>query len=299
MKREIIKIDEDKCNGCGLCIPNCHEGALQIIDGKARLISDLMCDGLGACIGHCPEDAITLEVRETEPYNETLVMKEMMPKGKNTVIAHLRHLKDYGEMQFMKEGVGYLLDNRESAPFDVDEVLEAVHNHIPEKVSKAVVTGQEGCGGTSQGCPGSAATDIGRDMGSSGQSGAVSELRQWPVQLHLINPSAGYFQNADLLISADCVPFAMGNFHADYLKGKSVAIACPKLDSNIDIYIGKIEALIESARINTITVMMMEVPCCGGLLKIVKAGVEKAARKVPVKLIVVNIDGTIGKEEWI
>ncbi len=299
MKREIIKIDEDKCNGCGLCIPNCHEGALQIIDGKARLISDLMCDGLGACIGHCPEDAITLEVREAEPYNETLVMKEMMPKGKNTVIAHLRHLKDYGEMQFLKEGVGYLLDNRESAPFDVDEVLEAVHNHIPEKVSKATVTGQEGCGGTSQGCPGSSATVIGRDMGNSGPSGAVSELRQWPVQLHLINPSAGYFQNADLLISADCVPFAMGNFHADHLKGKSVAIACPKLDSNIDIYIGKIEALIESARVNIITVMMMEVPCCGGLLKIVKAGVEKATRKVPVKLIVVNIDGTIGKEEWI
>lgn len=126
-----------------------------------------------------------------------------------------------------------------------------------------------------------------------------SELRQWPVQMHLINPNAGYFQNSDLLIAADCVAFAAGNFHGKYLKGKSVAIACPKLDSNMEVYVSKITSLIDDARVNTITVMMMEVPCCGGLMRLVKAGAEKAQRKVPVKMAIVGINGDIIKEEWV
>jgi NAD-dependent dihydropyrimidine dehydrogenase PreA subunit len=304
MRREIIKIDEEKCNGCGVCIPNCHEGALQIIDGKARLISDLMCDGLGACVGHCPEDAITMEEREAEPYNEKLVMEEMMPKGKNTIIAHLKHLKDYNEFVFLKEGIEYLLEHRNEAGFDIDEVLEAVHNHKPGKAKQAEPRPAESCGSNNGGggCPGSMAMTINKpanNESSVAATDAPSELRQWPVQMHLINPAAGYFKNSDLLVAADCVAFSMGNFHSNHLKGKTVAIACPKLDSNMEVYVNKITALIDEAKINTITVMMMEVPCCGGLLRLVKAGADKASRKVPVKLMVVGIDGTVQKEEWV
>ncbi len=129
MKRDILKIDEELCNGCGLCVPNCHEGALQVIDGKVRLVSELMCDGLGACIGHCPEGAITIEKREAEPYNETRVMEQMISKGKNTIIAHLKHMKDHGETGYLQEGVAYLREHRAELNFSPDEVFTVVHNH--------------------------------------------------------------------------------------------------------------------------------------------------------------------------
>ncbi len=321
MKREIIRIDEDLCNGCGICIPNCHEGALQIVDGKARLISDLMCDGLGACIGHCPEGAITMETREAAPYNEVAVMQDMIGKGKNTIIAHLKHLKDHKEFVFLKEGVEFLVENRGKAGFDVDEVLQTVHGHKPaEKVAEAHKVVQEQSHGHGNGhvhahghshghdhggggCPGSRAMTIDRGntsiVGGAISADAPSELRQWPVQMHLINPNAGYFQGSDVVIAADCVAFAAGNFHGKYLKGKTVAIACPKLDSNMEVYVNKITGLIDDAKVNTVTVIVMEVPCCGGLLKLVKAGSEKATRKVPVKLIVIGINGDPIKEEWV
>ena len=127
MERDIIKIDEDKCNGCGLCVPNCHEGALQIIDGKVRLVSDLMCDGLGACIGHCPEGAITIESREAEPYDEVKVMEIMVTKGFNTVVAHLRHLREHNETVFLKQGIGYLIANESKLNFMVNDIKNAVH----------------------------------------------------------------------------------------------------------------------------------------------------------------------------
>jgi NAD-dependent dihydropyrimidine dehydrogenase PreA subunit len=313
MKREIIRIDEDKCNGCGLCIPNCHEGALQIVDGKARLISDLMCDGLGACIGHCPEDAISIETREAVPYNEKAVMKDMISKGRNTIIAHLIHLKDHNEFGFMKEGIEFLIENRAKVAFDIDEVLELVSSHkpgqktgqqpkqsIPQKPAIDHAHAHQHAGG---GCPGSREMTI--DRGDAAMTGGIaaadaqSELRQWPVQMHLINPNAGYFQNSEVVIAADCVAFAAGNFHGRYLKGKTVAIACPKLDSNLEIYTNKITSLIDDAKVNTITVLMMEVPCCGGLLRLVKAGVENAQRKVPVKMIIMGINGDQLKEEWV
>lgn len=203
MIRDILKIDEDLCTGCGLCVPSCHEGALQIIDGKARLVSELMCDGLGACIGYCPEGAITIEKREAEPYNETRVIEN------------------------------------------------------------------------------------------------ISELRHWPVQMHLINPNASYFRNSDLLVAADCVAYSTGGFHSRFLKGKSLVIACPKLDQNTEIYIEKLKTLIDNAGVNTITVMMMEVPCCSGLLRMIKAAGLQANRKVPVKQIIIGLKGEILKEEWI
>ncbi len=129
MKREIIQIDEELCDGCGDCVPNCHEGALQIIDEKAVLISDLMCDGLGACIGHCPQDALTIEEREAEPYDEIAVMKEMIQKGKNVVTAHMKHLKDHQEHAFLKQGVQFLLENKEKLDFNPVEIIQEVHHH--------------------------------------------------------------------------------------------------------------------------------------------------------------------------
>jgi NAD-dependent dihydropyrimidine dehydrogenase PreA subunit len=299
MKRDILKIDEELCNGCGQCVPNCHEGALQIIDGKVRLVSELMCDGLGACIGHCPEGAITIESREAEPYSETRVMKQMKDKGKNTIIAHLKHLKDHGERGLFQEGVSYLKDHRAELSFNLDEVINEVHNHgkvasIPKHTQQH---GHEGGG-----CPGSRTMVIEKPNKASESTQLFeqpSELRQWPVQMHLVNPNAPYFRGADLLLAADCVAFSMGGFHSNHLKGKSLAIACPKLDHGTESYIEKLTSMIEVSHLNTITVMMMEVPCCGGLLQIVKAAQAKASRKIPIKKIIVGINGEVLQEEWV
>ena len=241
MKRDILKIDEELCNGCGLCVPNCHEGALQVIDGKVRLVSELMCDGLGACIGHCPEGAITIETREAEPYSETRVM-------------------------------------------------EQAHNHSHNH-------GHEGGG-----CPGSRAMVIEKQEKTNDNTPLAdqpSELRQWPVQMHLVNPNAPYFRGADLLLAADCVAFSMGGFHSNHLKGKSLAIACPKLDQGTDSYVEKLTSMIDISKVNTITVMMMEVPCCSGLLQMVRTAMAKASRKVPVKKMIVGINGEVLQEEWV
>jgi NAD-dependent dihydropyrimidine dehydrogenase PreA subunit len=307
MKRDILKIDEELCNGCGVCVPNCHEGALQVIDGKVRLISELMCDGLGACIGHCPEGAITIEKREAEPYSEVKVMEQMVPKGKNTIIAHLKHLKDHGETGFMKEGVGYLMEHRSGLDFNLDEVMSEVHNH--GKITLAPVVAEQlehrhghghGHGHEGGGCPGSRAMVIEKPAGTTADSeSGSSELRQWPVQMHLINPNAPYFRSADLLVAADCVAYSVGGFHSRYLKGKSLAIACPKLDHGMEIYTEKLKALIDVAKVNTITIMIMEVPCCGGLLQMVKSAAASSARKVPVKLMIAGITGDILREEWV
>ena len=291
MIREIVKIEEDLCNGCGQCVPNCHEGALQIIDGKARLISDLMCDGLGACIGHCPEDAITIEKREAVPYNETEVIKDMVKKGRNTVLAHLKHLHEHNETAFLQEGMKYLKANRSSLAFDVDEIVDEIHGNKPESAF--------GC--TTGGCPGSKAVSFEPNniQLAGGMQELPSQLRQWPVQLHLINPAAPYFRGADLLVAADCTAFSMGNFHSKWLKDKSLIIACPKLDTGAESYINKIAMLIDKAKVNTITVMMMEVPCCGGLLRLVKEAQQMTYRNVPIKAVVVSIKGEILSEDWV
>lgn len=289
MKRTVIKIDEDLCNGCGQCVSGCHEGALQIIDDKARLISDLFCDGLGACIGECPVGAIELIEREAEPYDEAAVMERISPKGERTVIAHLNHLYDHNEMAFFEQGLKWL----ETHHIEID--------HSKLKSSKK--THMEHSHTHFSGCPGSMARDFRPAVVETGatisQSKQASELRQWPVQMHLVNPAASYFQQADVLLAADCVAFAMGNFHSDYLKNRSLAIACPKLDSNKEVYIEKLTAMIEQAKINTLTVMIMEVPCCGGLVQMAQTAVQRASRKVPVKVIQVALDGSIIDENWL
>lgn len=291
MKREIIKIDEDKCTGCGLCIPACPEGALQIIDGKARLVSDLMCDGLGACIGDCPEGAIEIELREAEAYNETAVMVEIVKHGFNTVVAHLKHLLEHGETAFLKEAIGFL-EQQPELGYTVDEVKQKVH----EKDEAPACSG---------GCPGSAPVvfDIDADAvnnaANTSPGAQPSTLQQWPVQMHLVNPNAAYYKDADVLLAADCSAFAMGDFHSKHLKGKSLAIACPKLDSGIESYVEKLTAMIDEAKINTLQVMIMEVPCCSGLIQMAKIAAANASRKIPVKKTVIGIRGEILSDEWV
>lgn len=297
MKRQIITIEENRCTGCGDCIPACPEGALQVIDGKARLISDLFCDGLGACIGHCPTGAMKIETREAEPYDEKRVMHESIANaGPNVIAAHLRHLIDHGQEGYLRDALEYL-----------DE--QGIANPLEEKT--AVTTGavvnkehahHHASGG---GCPGSRMMDFSSNGSSQAaplqmqSAPAGSALRQWPIQLHLVSPIAPYFQGSDLLLAADCTAFAVGNFHTDYMQGKSLAIACPKLDTNMEVYVEKLTAMIDMAKVNTITVAIMEVPCCWGLLTIVSEALSRASRKVPVKKVVVGVQGGILNEEWI
>ncbi|OFY87805.1 MAG: 4Fe-4S ferredoxin, partial [Bacteroidetes bacterium RIFOXYA2_FULL_33_7] len=244
-----------------------------------------------ACLGHCPEGALEIEEREAVPYDENAVMAEMISKGRNVVIAHLEHLIDHNELEFHAQGVEYLEQNKENIPFDISEIV------LPKEEKEEIMTHEHhhGHGGS---CPGSASKSfVPINIGNEAISGK-SELTHWPVQMHLINPLASYFRDSDLLLAADCVAFSLGNFHSKYLKGKSLNIACPKLDSNIEIYVEKLTRMIDEAHINTITVMIMEVPCCGGLIQIVKKALNNAKRKVPVKAIMVGIKGEILSEEW-
>ncbi|HNS31407.1 MAG TPA: 4Fe-4S binding protein [bacterium] len=276
MKRKIIKIDEEKCTGCGQCIPDCPEGALQVIDGKVRLVSDLFCDGLGACMGSCPEGAITTEEREAEPYDERKVMENIIPKGENTVKAHLKHLEEHGEEGYLKEA---------------RDVLKEKGLYVDEKTVAPLPCG----------CPGTSAAVIkGRTKKEELPCcESPSKLGHWPVQLHLVSPGAAYFRGMDVILAADCTAFACGDFHRRFLRGKSIAVACPKLDSGRDEYIEKIRSLADEAGINTLNVIIMEVPCCRGLVSIAQEGLKKAERKVPLKLTVVGINGDILSEQWL
>ncbi|MFC2103442.1 ATP-binding protein [Bacteroidota bacterium] len=277
MLRKIIKIDEDKCDGCGECVPNCHEGALQIIDEKARLISDLFCDGLGACIGHCPQDAISIEEREAEPYNERKVMEYIVSGGENVIIAHLKHLLDHKELGFYDEAINYLEEN------NIDINLKSVTE--PAKVQ------------TSCGCPGSQELNLKiNDNGNDEEGKRSSHLQQWPIQMHLVSPYAQYYQNSHLLLAADCVGFAYADFHKDYLNGKSIAIACPKLDTNKEVYSEKLTAMIKDANLQSITVMIMQVPCCGGLMQLAKDAIDQSGKEIPVKVIVIGVQGEVLQE---
>jgi NAD-dependent dihydropyrimidine dehydrogenase PreA subunit len=289
MKRTIIKIDEEKCNGCGLCVNGCHEGALQLIDGKASMISELYCDGLGACIGDCPEGAISLEDREAEPYSEIATIERISKKGVSTILAHINHLLDHNENDYACQAINYLKNNN----IKIDESKLKLKSNINMNQEHQHHSG----------CPGSKIIDFSEKdqitTNNSPNADISSQLRQWPVQLHLVNPMASYFKGTDILLAADCVAFAMGNFHQDYLKGRSLAIACPKLDSNKEVYIEKLTAMIDESKINTLTIMMMEVPCCGGLLQMARMATEAAKRKVPVKTIYVGLQGNILSEEWV
>jgi NAD-dependent dihydropyrimidine dehydrogenase PreA subunit len=336
MKRKIITIDTAKCTGCGNCIPDCPEGALQLIDGKARLVSDLFCDGLGACIGTCPEGAISVIEREAAPYDEKRVMENIAPQGANVVKAHLEHLAGHGQTEYYNQAIEYLIEKGIMIP--EHKLPERKEAHMPSAPDAAPDTrassGQETrpehpvptpapareCGGHGgayastqkfSGCPGSAARTITRkpvyapergvaDALSADQAAAqaaspavASELRQWPVQLSLLNPAAPYFDKADLLVSADCVPFAYAGFHQDLLQGRIVIIFCPKLDHDINLYIDKMAEILSRHTINSITIAHMEVPCCGGIRYVVEQALEKTGKKIPVTEKTISIQGDI------
>lgn len=280
MKRKIITIDQQTCNGCGVCIPNCPEGAIQIIDGKARLIGDLFCDGLGACIGNCPQGAISVIEREAETYDERLVMENIIQQGPNTIKAHLKHLNDHNQEEFLQTALSVLTEKS----IDVPDYKEEKDMHAPHG-----------------GCPGSQAMSFTKRENNAPREsdGRPSQLGHWPIQMHLISPHAPHYKGADLLLAADCVAFSMGDFHRDHLSGKTLAIACPKLDDGKDVYVAKLKALIDEAKINTLTVMMMQVPCCGGLIRLAQQALGEAERKVPIKTIVVSLEGEILREEWL
>ena len=264
MRRQIIEIDASRCDGCGACIPNCPEGALQIIDGKARLVGDLFCDGLGACVGECPRGAIRTVEREAEPYDERKVMENIAKQGANTIAAHLGHLKNHGEMKLLSEALDFLRERNIPVP-------AAVH---------------------AGGCPGSLARKL-RPVAAGTPGGGASALRQWPIQLRLLNPEAECFDDADLLVSADCVAHAHGAFHRDLLAGKILIIFCPKLDQDPAAYVEKLARIFRRHRIRSVTAARMAVPCCGGTELVVKKALEQAEAEIPLKTVIVGLDGTV------
>ncbi len=266
MKREIINIDHEKCTGCGDCIKGCPEGALQIIDGKARLVNEAFCDGLGACIGDCPEDAIDIETREAEPYDEKSVVENMVEEGEKVLKAHLEHLKEHEQKELLKEALDHL-----------EEI--GVENPMEENKT---VKGE--CG-----CPSSTPDEW--EVSDEEEGGRLnSRLQQWPVQLHLVPIQAPYFDESDLVIAADCVPFAYPNFHPDFLENSSLIIACPKLDDT-EKYLEKLTEIFKQNDIQSIKVVHMEVPCCFGLKKLVNGALSDSGKNIPVEDVTISIKG--------
>jgi ferredoxin len=330
--RTVIEIDEDKCDGCGQCANGCHEGALRIIDGKARLVGESLCDGLGACIGECPRGALTTVVRDVEEYDERRVIEHILPKGMATIAAHLDHLSSHGQDSWYNQALAVLAEKGISLPVAAKATgpgcgcgasaatvpaprlrLGGFRQVPPEQPTPRIVDN-----GMSGGCPGSAARIFASAGGTSAasavaQSGRAqgtgtsprgvpagasmaSRLEHWPVQLHLVNPRAPHFRGADILIAADCTAFACGAFHQALLAGRKLVIACPKLDSGKEIYIDKIRALIDDSGAASITLAIMEVPCCSGLKRLVDEAMAGASRTVPVSTVVVGIEG--GSLTW-
>lgn len=247
MLRKIVTIDQDKCDGCGLCVPSCAEGAIKLINGKAVLSADNLCDGLGACLGECPRDAIHIEEREADEFDEAAVEKHLAAQGKPAPV------------------------HQHAAP------APAAHQHA---------------GG---GCPGSRAMSFAPPQPAveTAPSGSrQSQLAQWPVQLHLVSTSAPYFQGADLLITADCVPVAYAGYHEDFLKGKAVVMGCPKLDDN-NFYTQKLTELFTKSDIKSITVLKMEVPCCGGIAMAARQALAACGKQIEYKEVTIGIQGQI------
>ncbi len=276
MIRDIITIDESRCDGCGLCAQGCPEGALQIVDGVARLVGDLLCDGLGACIGSCPRGAIAVERREAEPYDERRVMKEnIIPKGSGTIEAHLRHLLAHGEDRYLKIAIAAL----EEAGLPTPSSLRNPPTKVPREEPAPI---------------GGLKLHTTRPLSPS--DGAPRQA-QWPIQLHLVNPRASHFEGASLLLAADCAGFSVPDFRTRWAQSKSMAIACPKLDTDLDRYLDKLVVLIDEAKVKDITVLRMQVPCCGGLVRLAVEARNRASRAVPITAVIVDPEGRVLKEE--
>jgi len=250
MLRKIVKIDPDKCDGCGLCVPSCAEGAITIINGKAVLAADNLCDGLGACLGECPKDAISIEERDTDAFDEAAVEQHLAAQCKPAHASSPAH------------GQGHS------------------HGH--------------GHGG---GCPGSRMMSFNRPAAAPAPADAAkgsrqSRLAQWPVQMQLVSPTAPYFQNADLLLTADCVPLAYAGYHEDFLDGKAVIMGCPKLDDN-QFFTEKLTEILRVSSIKSVTVLRMEVPCCGGISWAAKEAIKNSGKLIPYAEVTIGIQGQI------
>ncbi|MCD8020986.1 MAG: 4Fe-4S binding protein [Clostridiales bacterium] len=235
MLRKIIRIDEEKCNGCGACAAACHEGAIEMIDGKAKLTREDYCDGLGDCLPACPMNAISFEEREAPAYDEVAVL-----------------------------------------------VAKVKEKSAPETLP---------CG-----CPGTQSKSIPRESCSSASVGddsshIESRLSQWPVQIKLVPVNAPYFDGANLLVAADCTAYAYGDFHRDFIKKRITLVGCPKLDS-VD-YSVKLTEIIAHNNIKSVTVVRMEVPCCGGIENAVKNALQASGKMIPWKVITISTDGKI------
>lgn len=244
MKRKIVRIDEEKCNGCGDCVPSCAEGAIQIIDGKAKLVSDVYCDGLGACLGTCPMDAITIEEREADA-------------------------------------------------FDGEKAMA----HVAETRQPVAETRPQPAACPSGGCPGSMARKLAPKTAARTDDGTErpSQLMNWPVQLTLVSPAAPYLQGAEVLLAADCAPFAYADFHKRFMTDKPVIIACPKLD-DAQAHAEKLAQVLQQAKPAGLTIIRMEVPCCGGLTRIAETARQRANTDTPLHEVTIGIDGTLKGE---
>jgi ferredoxin len=284
MKRKIIRIDAGVCNGCGQCLPNCPEGALQLIDGKARLVSDLFCDGLGACLGTCPLGAIHVEEREAAPYDENQVMANIVTQGENVILAHLDHLAAHNEKAYLEQARQFLVNH--NIPLPAQTAAKSCC------ASEPAAAGHE-----AHGCPGSRQHDRrdseARPNAPSQLAASLSELKTWPVQLQLLNPQASFFDNADLLIAADCVPFAYAAFHNDFVKGKIPVIFCPKLDHSSEQYLDKLSAIFTLHPIRSLHVVHMEVPCCSGTVALVRQALARSGRQIPLHEYTISLQGQL------
>ncbi|HQC50712.1 MAG TPA: 4Fe-4S binding protein [bacterium] len=263
--RKIIKIDEEKCDGCGLCIPSCKEGALQIVDGKARLVSDVYCDGLGACLGECPRGAITIEEREAEAFDETAVEKQAMREGSSTIPDETKGCSSSNQSR--------VTSNESPLPCGCPGTMAKELKVAGKAKAEAKVEAQR-----NKCC------------------GIASELTHWPVQLALIPVNAPYLKNADLLLLADCTAVAYANLHHDFIRGRVVAMACPKLD-NTDPYVQKLAAMIQTNDFRSIEVVMMEVPCCAGLFSLVQRAAESSGVRVRIKKTIISLEGGVREDD--
>jgi ferredoxin len=276
MFREIISIDESKCTGCGECIFNCPEGALQIVSGKAKLVGDLLCDGLGACIGHCPEGAISIEKREAEDYDERLVMENIVKEGPDVIKVHLDHLKEHGQTEYLRQAIDFLEERGVKNPLD-DPLRLITQGPTP------------GCG-----CLGANVIDLRSEIAHSPAaapgSARPTHLRHWPVQIKLVPPTAPYLKGAHILLSADCVPFAYAPFHEELLDGKILLVGCPKLDDT-NFYYAKITEILKRNDILSMTVAYMEVPCCMGMVQIGRAAVNASGKEIPLDTVKIGVRG--------
>jgi NAD-dependent dihydropyrimidine dehydrogenase PreA subunit len=269
MIRDIVLIDEDLCNGCGACVPACAEGAIKIVDGKARIVSENLCDGLGACLGHCPQGAIRIERREAEAFDEEAVHRHLAGAERPADSAHA--------------GTAHVATAEQADPPG------------SAKVAPTNNRGQSGCpSGRFARFERRLAEQAGQPDGGGASSGGgqASELTHWPVQLRLLSPIAPVLKGARLLVTADCVPVAFGGFHAELLRDHAVVMACPKLDDPSG-YIEKLTEMIRRNELKEITVARMEVPCCAGLLHMVLEARRLAVSDVPVEDVTISTRGEV------